>query len=1050
MDCSEQFGKNIPLLEKSTSKEQLNEVATFVDLPTDSPRFAIKTSDIQKETFSLKQEVLIKLKRDNDDLSEIFLLTLSALLYRYSNQSEIIIGYQGAHKIQPIRINLNGNDSSFDLSEQIKNSILLANQESQETKYTLIFATCDLSSEFKKINFDLRFSIYSIENDIDITLEYNQNLFIQEKIERMITHFQNLIEEILKDSTKEISKLNLLTSEEQQLILRDWNQNKVDYPNDKCIHQLFEQQVVKTPEAIALVFENQSLTYQQLNNRANQLAHYLISLGVKPETLVGICLERSLEMIVGLLGILKAGGAYVPLDPNYPAERLKYMLEDANVEILLSQPNITIETSAQIIYFDEFSQESIENPDVKVNPENLAYVIYTSGSTGKPKGVMIEQRNTVAFIEWARSYFTSGQLNKVLASTSLGFDLSIFEIFVTLCCAGQVILVENAISLNENHQPYLINTVPSAIKTLLEMQAIPKSVKIISLAGEPLPALLVQKLYQVDHIEQVFNLYGPSEDTTYSSVALMSRDSTKKVVIGRPISNSQIYILDFNLQPVLIGVAGELFIGGDGLARGYLNRPELTQEKFIINPFGEGRLYKTGDLGRYLPDGNIEYLGRIDNQVKIRGFRIELGEIESLLNQHPQIEQTVVISTEDSSGDKKLIAYLVTIGQTISKNELRQYLKNKLPEFMVPSFFVILEQFPLTPNGKIDKKALPLPEVERANYKEPSNENEKTIAEIWAQILKLEKVGIDDNFFSIGGHSLLAVELFAQLQSSFDCKLPLSSLFQYPTVRKLSQLIDRQDSYSFSTSLCPIQTSGDKPPLFFINSITQAYLLGEHIAKDQPFYCLNIFGLTDYFKNRPSLLQLEKIASKFIQDMRSVSPEGPYLLITYCADAYLTLEIAQQLQQQGDKVAFVGLIDSLFDSNKLNFTDYWQNFQRFGFDYILEKLKNNLRIFQERTKIKLAKIKANLSTQKDKVLEDYLADVAFYNSFEHIRNTHPLQPYQSKVTFFISSELLPLYSSDLPDTEVQQVPGYHHALFNQPYVEILVEKLQSSIDKLDL
>jgi len=799
MDCSKQFGKNIPLLEKSTSKEQLNEVATFVDLPTDSPRFAVKTSDIQKETFSLKQEALTKFKRDNDDLSEIFLLTLSALLYRYTNQSEIIIGYQQSHKIQPIRINLNGNDSSFNLLGQIKNSILLANQESQETKYTLIFANCDLSSEFKKINFDLRFSIYSIENGIDIILEYNQNLFNKITIKRIIAHFQNLLEEILKDSTKEIGKLNLLTSEEEQLILRDWNQTKVDYPNDKCIYQLFEQQVVKTPEAIALVFENQSLTYQELNSRANQLAHYLISLGVKPETLVGICLERSLEMIVGLLGILKAGGAYVPLDPSYPAERLRYMLEDANVEILLSQPNIAIETSAQIIYFDGLTQESIENPDVKVNPENLAYVIYTSGSTGKPKGVMIEQRNTVAFIEWARSYFTSGQLNKVLASTSLGFDLSIFEIFVTLCCAGQVILVENAISLNENHQPYLINTVPSAIKTLLEMQAIPKSVKIISLAGEPLPALLVQKLYQIDHIEQVFNLYGPSEDTTYSSVALMSRDSTKKVVIGRPISNSQIYILDSYLQPVPIGVAGEIFIGGDGLARGYLNKPELTQEKFIINPFGQGRLYKTGDLARYLPDGDIEYLGRIDNQVKIRGFRIELGEIESLLNQHPQIEQTVVISTQDSSGDKKLIAYLVIIGQTISKDELRQYLKNKLPEFMVPSFFVILEQFPLTPNGKIDKKALPLPEVESANYREPINLNQKIIAEIWAQILKLEKVGIDDNFFALGGHSLLAIQIISRIREKLQTEISIRSIFQAPTVEKLSQIIGQNNQVKYPT-----------------------------------------------------------------------------------------------------------------------------------------------------------------------------------------------------------------------------------------------------------
>ncbi len=865
-------------------------------------------------------------------------------------------------------------------------------------------------------------------------------------------------EEILKDSTKEISKLNLLTLEEQQLILRDWNQTKTDYPNDKCIHELFEQQVIKTPEAIALVFEDQSLTYQQLNNRANQLAHYLISLGVKPETLVGICLDRLLEMIVGLLGILKAGGAYVPLDPNYPAERLKYMLEDANVEILLSQKNIAIETSAQIIYLDEVNLGSIENPDVKVNPEDLAYVIYTSGSTGKPKGVMIEHRSVVNYLLGVSKRLEIEDNSSFALVSTISADLGNTVIFPSLCSGGTLHVLEWNKTLDplffskyisENKIDYL-KIVPSHIMALAGKKMGVYPCKGLILGGES-PSIDWLNSIKNQITCKIYNHYGPTETTvgalTYKLENLQQK--IEKFPLGRPLENTEIYILDRYLGPVPIGVTGELHIGGVGLARGYLNRPELTQEKFINNPFGQGRLYKTGDLARYLPDGNIEYLSRVDNQVKIRGFRIELGEIELLLNEHPQIEQAVVIAREDNPGNRLLVAYLVGVSELLSEQKLREDLKEKLPDHMIPSFFVKLANLPLTPNGKIDKKALPIPE-NTIKVSQTQTKSEKAMVKIWAKVLNLETVGIDDNFFSIGGHSLLAVELFAQLQSSFDCKLPLSSLFQYPTVRKLSQLIDRQDSYSFSTSLCPIQTSGDKPPLFFINSITQAYLLGEHIAKDQPFYCLNIFGLTDYFKNRPSLLQLEKIASKFIQDMRSVSPEGPYLLITYCADAYLTLEIAQQLQQQGDKVAFVGLIDSLFDSNKLNFTDYWQNFQRFGFDYILEKLKNNLRIFQERTKIKLAKIKANLSTQKDKVLEDYLADVAFYNSFEHIRNTHPLQPYQSKVTFFISSELLPLYSSDLPDTEVQQVPGYHHALFNQPYVEILVEKLQSSIDKLDL
>jgi amino acid adenylation domain-containing protein len=727
------------------------------------------------------------------------------------------------------------------------------------------------------------------------------------------------------------------------------------------------------------------------------------------------------------------------------------MLEDANVEILLRQKDIAIG-------IDEANQESIENPNVKVNGENLAYVIYTSGSTGKPKGVMIEHRSFVNYLLSVSKRLEIESSSSFALVSTISADLGNTVIFPSLCSGGTLHVLEWNKTLDpllfskyisENKIDYL-KIVPSHIMALAgkKMEVYPR--KGLILGGES-PSIDWLNSIKNQITCKIYNHYGPTETTvgalTYKLENLQQK--IEKFPLGRPLENIEIYILDRYLGPVPIGVTGELHIGGVGLARGYLNRPELTQEKFINNPFGQGRLYKTGDLARYLPNGNIEYLSRVDNQVKIRGFRIELGEIELLLNEHPQIEQAVVIAREDNSGNKLLVAYLVGVSELLSEQKLREDLKEKLPDHMIPSFFVKLANLPLTANGKIDKKALPIPE-NTIKVSQTQTNSEKAMAKIWAKVLNLETVGIDDNFFSIGGHSLLAVELFAQLQNSFDCKLPLSSLFQYPTVRKLSQLIDQQEPKSFSTSLCPIQTSGDKPPLFFINSITQAYLLGEHIAKDQPFYCLNIFGLTDYFKNRPSLLQLEKIASKFIQDIRSVSPEGPYLLITYCADAYLTLEIAQQLQQQGDKVAFVGLIDSLFDSNKLNFSDYWQNFQRFGFDYILEKIKNNLRIFRERTKMKLAKIKANISTQKDKVLEDYLADVAFYNSFEHIRNTHPLQPYQGKVTFFISSELLPLYSSDLPETEVQQVPGYHHALFNQPYVEILVEKLQSSIDKLDL
>ncbi|AFZ37662.1 amino acid adenylation domain protein [Stanieria cyanosphaera PCC 7437] len=475
---------------------------------------------------------------------------------------------------------------------------------------------------------------------------------------------------------------------------------------DMCIHQLVETQVAKTPDAIAVIFENQQLTYRELNEKANQLAHYLRSLGVQPETLVGVCVERSLEMIVALLGILKAGGAYVPLDPAYPQERLASITEDAQFPVLLTQKHLTEalpQHQAQTVFLEKdwqiFSEQSINNLINETKSNNLAYVLYTSGSTGKPKGVAIEHRNTVALIDWATRFFTCEQLQGVLASTSVCFDLSIFEIFVTLSCGGKIILAQNALQLPKliaAKEVTLINTVPSAIATLYQIHGIPKSVNTINLAGEPLQNSLVQKLYQLDHIRQVVNLYGPTEDTTYSTVAVIPKGWDQIPLIGRPISNTQIYLVEYParrkndpLKLVPDGIEGEVYISGAGLARGYLNRPELTAEKFITNPFSnepDARLYKTGDLAVYLPDGNLKYLGRIDHQVKIRGFRIEIGEIESVLIQNPEVREAVVVPREGESGDKNLVAYVVpktesdnsellTVTDSSLNEEVQQWIK---------------------------------------------------------------------------------------------------------------------------------------------------------------------------------------------------------------------------------------------------------------------------------------------------------------------------------------------------------------------------------------
>ncbi len=445
------------------------------------------------------------------------------------------------------------------------------------------------------------------------------------------------------------------------------------------IHQLVEHQVSQTPDAVAVIFKNERLTYQELNQKANQLAHHLRTLGVKPETLVGICIERSLDMVVALLGILKAGGAYIPLDPTYPQARLAFVIEDTQLPILLTQQHLRAslpQHQAHSVYLDSdwqsISQQSVDNLVSEIKPDNLAYVIYTSGSTGRPKGVAIEHRNTVALIDWARTFFTPEQLKGVLGSTSICFDLSVFELFVTLSCGGKVILAQDALELPQLPaalEVTLINTVPSAIAALLRMKGIPPSVNTINLAGEPLQNAFVQQLYQLDHIQQVFNLYGPTEDTTYSTVALMQKGSTEIPSIGLPLPNTEIHLLEAparrksdHLKPVPMGAVGEIYISGSGLARGYLNCPKLTSEKFIHHRFNQetkSRLYKTGDLAMYLPDGNLKFLGRIDHQIKIRGFRVEMGEVEAALNQYPGIRETVVIPKEEKFGDKRLVAYVV-------------------------------------------------------------------------------------------------------------------------------------------------------------------------------------------------------------------------------------------------------------------------------------------------------------------------------------------------------------------------------------------------------
>ncbi len=646
------------------------------------------------------------------------------------------------------------------------------------------------------------FSLHPISYKVEFILKYDPSQFCKEQMKMIGGYYQEALTAMANQWSELYEKHCLLSDKEQYQLLVEWNNTKANYPQDKCIHQLFEEQVERSPNAVAVVFENQQLTYQELNEQANQLAHYLQTKGVKPEVLVGICLERSPQMVVGLLGILKAGGAYVPLDPTYPTQRLEMILADSQVSVLLTQQKLVArlpENKADMVILNtddaDISLKNKKNPISQVNSRNSAYAIYTSGSTGKPKGVVIEHHSTITLLCWAKQVFTTDELAGVLASTSICFDLSVFELFVPLAWGGKVILAQNALDLPslQAQEVTLINTVPTAIAQLLQIKGIPNCVQTINLAGEPLSNQLAQQLYQQENIQRVYNLYGPSEDTTYSTFSLVQKGAIKQPSIGRPISNTQIYIFNPDLQPVPIGIVGELYIGGEGLARGYLNQPELTSQKFIANPFDNSqKLYKTGDLARYLPDGNIEFLGRIDNQVKLRGFRIELGEVESVLETYPQIQQAVVMLREDTPGNKRLVAYLVTQNQSINMSDLRRFLQQKLPDYIIPSSFVILSTLPLTPNGKVDRKMLPVPEAELTREQEfvpPQTPVEQILATIWQDVLGIKQVSRYDKFFEVGGDSILSIQVVGRARQA-GIKITPRQIFQYSTLAELAAVAD--------------------------------------------------------------------------------------------------------------------------------------------------------------------------------------------------------------------------------------------------------------------
>jgi amino acid adenylation domain-containing protein len=945
----------------------------------------------------------------------VLLGAFKTLLYRYTGQDDVLVGSPIAGRNWPevegligcflntlvLRTDLSGNPSFRELLARVRDVAMSAysyqdvpferlveelhpeRDMSRNPLFQIMFVLQNSSTvelpglsvtpiglDRGAVPLDLILSMEETAHGLAGWWEYNTDLFDDTTIARLASHFQTLLEGVIAEPERRLSDLPLLTNEERRL-LSEWNDTRANYPRDLCLQGLFEAQVERTPDAIAVLCENQQLTYRELNRRANQLAHHLRKLGVGPDVRVGICIERSLEMVVGLLGVLKAGGAYVPLDPEYPRERLVFMLEDSHAAVLLTQkrlqeslfedrrskpvpspsPLLRIESaegmedgkdsdprfsilggSQNIVCLDTgwhtITQESEQDPMSEVTAENLAYVIYTSGSTGQPKGVMIPHRAICNHMFWMQERFPLSADDRVVQKTPFSFDASVWEFYAPLMAGVPLVMARPGghrdsaylVSLIAAQKITVLQLVPSLLQMILEEEEVDqcRCLRRVFCGGEALPIELQEHFFGRMGAE-LCNLYGPTEASIDATFWPCRREANEKSVpIGRPVANTEVHVLDGHLQPVPLGVPGELYIGGQGLARGYWNRAELTAEKFLPDPFSAqqgARLYRTGDLVRYRPDGSIEFLGRIDHQVKMRGFRIELGEIESVLSRHPAVANALVMVREDAPGDQRLVAYIIPDHRAAEEEELRTFLKAQLPDYMVPSALLPLETFPLTPNGKVDRRALPMPgsiRTEReTSYAAPRDTLEIQLASIWQKVLGRERIGIKDNFFDVGGHSLLAVRLLAQIEKMAGKKLPLATLFQAPTIEQLAKILRQEEWKAPWSSLVAIQPLGSKPPFFCVHAAAGNVLfysdLARHLGSDQPFYGLQAQGLDG---DEDPYNRVEEMASHYIDEIRTVQPKGPYLLGGLSFGGVLAYEMAQQLRAQGEKVGLLVLFDT--------------------------------------------------------------------------------------------------------------------------------------------
>ena len=1118
-----------------------------LQFPTDRPRPTVSTFAGARQSFAFPQSLGKALHQFGQQNGATMFMTLLAafntLLCRYTGQEDILIGTPVANRNRPelegmlglfvntlvMRSGLKSNPSFRTLLQRVRQVALgaYAHQDlpfemlvetlhpernlSRNPLFQVMFALqnapmppqvlsgltwCPLDIDIGTAMLDLFLSMTESEQGLTGFLEYSTDLFDVETVTRIIDNFQVLLEGIIAHPDLPISELPLLTAHERSQLLGAWSQTHSEYPQDKTLHQLFEEQVVRSPDALALLNPPKRLTYQQLNQRANQLAHYLQALGVRENTCVAICSERSIDTVIGILAILKAGGVYMPLDPNFPRERLAFMLSDSQAAVVITQQAMLSKlpvSESKMVCLDlcqnTITQECQDNPDCHSTAATPAYVIYTSGSTGTPKGVLGTHQGAVNGLHWLWKTYPFSAEEVCCQKTALSFIDSIWEIFAPLLHGIPTVIIPD--SIVKDPKRFLdtlahfsitrIVLVPSLLRLLLEtdhhlVQKL-SALKLWITSGEALSLDLVRTFRAVMSSATLVNLYGSSEVsanvTCYDTHCLP--DKPTSVAIGRPIDNTQVYVLDGHLQPTPVGVWGELYIGGDGLAKGYLNRADLTQEQFIDHPFVLGaRLYKTGDIGRYRHDGQLEYGGRCDEQVKIRGVRIELGEIETAIKQHPAVRDSVVVACPKAQGDMELVAYVVSETENLLP-QLSSDLQRQLPSFMLPSAFAILTTVPLTPSGKVDKRALPTDKLIRPSSTQsfiaPRNFSELALAKMWENLLGTRPIGVLDNFFDVGGHSFLAVRLMAQIYEKFGHNLPLSTLFENATIEQLAKVISRPSTTVSSLSRSPlvaVQPSGSKTPFFCVHAAgggVNSYLgLAQKLGAEQPFYALEQTpDETDL-----DLISIEETATAYLKAIRAVQTEGPYRLGGWCYGGVVAFEMAQQLLRQAQSVEVLVIIDAILPETVIQPTqdDDAKFLLRlaasiknwFGIDFPVSY--GELRDLPLEEQFCLLNRKANLGVS-DAEMEQHLHSYKLFKAhIQSMRNYIP-QPYPNAITLIRASEKI-IHDFDSPEFQsndpflgwgkcasqpinVINVPGNHFSIFNEPHVLELAKQLGDSL-----